>query len=785
MRKLDFLAKLRFFKPDSQNDKLPLYKRLLKWIAYSVIIFFGILIIIDLNLFWLFGKSPKISQLKNPKMKTASELYSENGKLIGKYFDENRTPITYKELDTMLVKGLIATEDVRFYNHFGIDLKATLSIFWSMAHGERRGGSTLTQQLVKNLFKTRTNYSTGLFGYIPGVKFIIMKLKEWTSAVKIEMFFSKEEILTMYLNTVDFGNNAYGIKTAAKTYFNTSPSKLKIEQSALLIGMLKAPTKYSPTKNRKASLARRNIVLQQMCKYHVITQEQLDSLKVLPLKLNFSVENNYDSDANYFRNAVARELKTWLKDNELDLYGDGLKVYTSIDPSMQKYAEEAVEKHMKRLQRNFEEHWRGENPWMQSNGVELPGFFDNIVRNSDVYSDLKFKFKEDKDSIDYYLNKPHKMRVFTWNGDKDTTISSLDSIRYYLRFLHAGFVVMEPESGFVKAWVGGINFKNFKYDHVDQSKRQPGSTFKPFVYTSAIEKGMGPCDRIPDVETTYEYMEKGVKKSWRPHNADAICTGESVPLKHAMARSINVVTVQLASRIGWKAVAEMANRLGIKSKLADVPSVCLGSADVNLLELVSAYCPMINGGNKIEPILVTKVVDASGKVIYERKPELKKVLSEETAFMMPIMFTAGMTEYGSTTQALWEYDIFRYNTEFGGKTGTSSNYSDGWFVGVTPKLIGGAWVGGENRSIHFRTSAMGEGCKTALPIFGIFMEKLLADKNYVKYQAKFNRKPKFKTKLEWSCGSFHTIRDSIRRARNDTTLIDGSDIAHDTLNVVE
>ena len=781
MKKIDFLSKIRFFKSDSTNGKLPFYKRIIKWITYFFIILFIVGICIDLNIFWLFGKSPGVFQLKHPKLKSASELYSDNGNVIGKYFDENRMPVKYEDLDSMLVKGLVATEDVRFYDHHGIDFKATLSAFYSTAKGQKRGGSTLTQQLVKNLFKTRTNYSTGLFGYIPGVRFAIMKLKEWISAVKIELFFSKKDIITMYLNTVDFSNNSFGIKTAARTYFSSTPAKLKIEESALLIGMLKAPTRYNPILNPDNAIERRNVVFQQMLKYKVITQKQYIELKEKPLNLKLNIENTDGDNSNYIRYAVTRELKTWLKEKDIDLYEDGLKIYTTIDQTMQKYAEEAVAKHLKHLQHNFMEHWRGQMPWAMANGKEIPGFIDNIVTSSKTYLQLKLKYKSNKDSINYYINKPHKMRVFTWDGDKDTTLSMVDSVKYYMHFLHTGFVVMEPQNGYIKAWVGDINYRHFKYDHVDQAKRQPGSTFKAFVYTAAMEKGYSPCDRMPDKEITINYTENGQKKSWSPHNADWIYTGENVPLKHAMARSINAVTVQLAEKIGWQSVIECANKLGVKSKLENVPSVCLGSSDVSLLELVDAYCPMVNGGDKVTPIMVTKIVDRNGKVVYEKKPETKKVLSQEAAFFMPIMLTAGLTEVGSTTQALWEYKIFDYNTEFGGKTGTSSNYSDGWFVGVSPKLIGGAWVGGENRSIHFRTSAMGEGCKTALPIFGLFMEQLLADKKYDRYHAKFNRKPTFKTDREFGCGSFHTIRDSIRRARNDSSLIDGSIIITDSL----
>lgn len=762
-----------FSRPSVEKKKLPLWKRIIKWSAYSLIGFILLLVLIDLNILWLFGKSPSISQLKNPKQRSATEVYSEDGKLLFKYFDENRIPVKYKDIDSTLIKGLIAVEDARFYDHHGIDFKATASIFWYMAKGDRRGGSTLTQQLVKNLFKTRTHYSQGLFGYIPGLKIVIVKLKEWISALKIELFFNKEDIITMYLNTVDFGNNAYGIKTATKTYFSTTPSKLKVEEAAILIGMLKAPTRYNPKQNPKNSRSRRNTVLNTMFKHRIISKENCDSLSKMPIMLKFNTEENYDGQALYLRGAIQKDLKSWLTENQLDLYGDGLKIYTTIDSRMQKMAEEATSEHMKRLQKRFFQHWEGQDPWKDRQGNEMDNFLDNIIKGTWHYQALQKSFKGKNDSIDFYLNKPRKMKVFTWDGEKDTTFSTIDSIRYHLHFLHAGFLTMEPESGKIKTWVGGIDFKHFKYDHVKQGKRQPGSTFKAFVYTAAIDNGFAPCDRLPDNRVTVNYVEKGEQKSWSPNNADGMFTGENITLKHAMARSINSVTVQLTQKIGWKKVIEYAHKLGIKSDLADVPSVCLGSTDVSLEELVSAYCPLVNGGYKIEPVIVTKITDRNGKVLFESKPKHEKVLSDETAFLMQVMLNAGLHESGGTTQALWEYDIFKYNTDFGGKTGTSSNHSDGWFVGVSPKLIGGAWVGGEHRSIHFRTSALGEGCKTALPIFGLFMEKLFEDGRFSKYQGLFPKKASVKITKDYGCHTSHTVRDSIRQARNDTLLIDG------------
>jgi len=737
-----FLIVIRFIFYVPQ--KWPRYKKISIRILHFFLILFIFLVLVDLYFLLMFGKSPKLSQINNPKQKTASELYAADGKMIGKYFDENRTPIKFIELSPVLIKTLINTEDVRFYEHHGIDLRATFSILWYMVKGEKRGGSTITQQLVKNLFKTRNNYSRGLLGHIPGIKTLIYKSKEWITALKIELFYNKDEILTMYFNTVDFGSNAYGIKTAARTFFNIKPSQLNIEQSALLVGILKAPTYYSPISHTDRALERRNIVLGQLLKYKVISQPEFDSICKIPISLNYSVENNYDGKAPYFREAVSSYLKSWLKEKELNLYEDGLKIYTTLDMGMQQYAEEAMEEHLKRLQKRFFQHWEGENPWRKENGDEISDFIDKIVVKTDHYKNLTKLFPNQKDSVGFYLNKARIMRVYTYKGERDTLLSTIDSIKYYNSLLHAGFITMDPINGYVKTYIGGINFNKFKFDHVIKSKRQPGSTFKAFVYTAAIENGYAPCDKLNDVPVTYKYTEKGMHKSWSPSNADWKFTGSSVTLKYAFAKSINSIAVQLTQEMGWKKVIEYAHKLGIKTKLADVPSVCLGSSDVSLFELITAYCPLINEGYKIEPILVTKITDRKGRVLYEMQPKKERVISEETAFLMCQMLQGGLHEPGGTTQALFEYDLFSDNkTDFGGKTGTSSNHSDGWFLGVTPNLISASWVGADNRSVHFRTSELGEGCKTALPIYGLFMEKLLKDPRYADYKKKFD-KPKIK-----------------------------------------
>lgn len=735
--------------------------KILQWTLYVLSWIILFIFCLDLNLFWLFGKSPHIRQINNPRLNVSSELYSADGKMIGKYFSENRTPVKYEDLSPALIQSLVLTEDVRFYKHHGFDFVATLGIVKSLMKGDKRGGSTITQQLVKNLFKTRTNYSRGLLGHIPVIKTIIYKIKEIETSVKIELFYTKNEIITMYFNTVDFGSNLYGIRTASKTFFNRKPSELDYNQSALLIGILKAPTYYSPIYHPERSVERRNIVLGQLLKYEEIDSVQFGKLSAMPLNLDLSFESNYDGEALYFRQAVANNIKKWLKDNDYDLYSSGLKIHTTLDSRMQKYAEDAVKEHLSRLQKTFYWHWEGKNPWIADNGKEIPGFIESLAKKTKFYKSISKKYKNNLDSINYYINLPRKMTLFSWQGEMDTTLNLLDSLRYSKKLLHTGFLAMDPQNGEVKVWIGDIDFRFFKFDHVRQFRRQPGSTFKAFLYAAAIDTGYGPCDTKQDIPVTVTYQENGETKSWSPHNADWEFTGSTMTLKHAFAKSVNSIAVQLVKEIGWGKVIEYAHKLGITSDLAHVPSVCLGSSDVSLYELVNAYCAFINGGYRVTPVLVTKITDRSGKILYEDRGTKTRVLSDETAFLMLQLLLGGLTEPGGTTQALFEYDLFRYNTDFGGKTGTSSNHSDGWFIGVTPGLIGGAWVGAEEISVHFRTSELGEGCKTATPIYGKFMEKILRDHRFDYLKRRFP-KPSFKVSKNYSCHTYSVKKDSFQ-----------------------
>lgn len=730
-----------FYWYEHQFKGKPWWRKLITGLLSFIIFFFLFLLAIDNNFLWLFGKSPSMAAISNPIVNEASFLYSADNKLLGKYFNENRSPVKYEEISPILIETLINTEDERFYLHKGIDIVGLTSAFVDMLHGDARGASTITQQLVKNMFRVRTEYSTGLCGKIPGLRLFIMKMKEWISATKIEMKFNKQEILTMYFNTVDFGSNAYGIKTAAKTYFNTTPDKLNHEQSAVLVGLLKATTTYNPRLNPKNSLARRNVVLGNMLRHNAITKNEYDSLTQIPIRLNYSVENNYDGQALYFRQAVANYLREWCEENGYDLYSDGLKIYTTIDTRLQKYAEEAAIKQMEQLQEKFDEHWRGQEPWRDERGHVIPNFIEDLAKKSIYYRILDDKYNGQKDSIKFYMNEPHKLKVFTYNGMKDTMMSTMDSIRYTERFLHCGFVVMEPQTSQVKAWVGDLDFSAWKYDKVTAG-RQPGSTFKLFVYTEAMNQGLTPFTRRTDSYFSVPIERiKGKKEYWTPHNANGYCTGANMTLRRAFAQSVNTIAAKLGTEIGIENVIKTAHDLGIKSQLDTVPSLSLGSSDVNLLELVNSYCTIVDDGKYLAPVLVTKILDRNGKIIFKAEEEPIQVVPYRSAWMMQQLLLAGMREYGGTSQALWRFNIHNYNTNFGGKTGTSSNHSDAWYIGTTRNLVGGAWVGGEYRCIHFRTGELGQGSRTALPIFGYFMEKVLKDPDFKQYQGMFPKDP--------------------------------------------
>ena len=672
-------------------------KALIGFVSF-IVAFFLYLGAVDINFLWLFGKSPGyFSGILDPQTSQASEIYSADGVLIGKYFNENRTPVKYEEVNPAFFKALIDTEDERFYKHFGID---PIGLFGAvkdaLLHHDGRGASTITQQLAKNMFRVRSQYSTGLLGHIPGVRMLIIKSKEWIIATKLETVYSKKEILTMYANTVDFGSNAYGIKTGASTYFNTTPKQLTTEQCAVLVGMLKATSYYNPRTNPENSLNRRNQVLNNMFSHGDLTMEQCDSLKSIPIKLNLHIEENYDGIAQYFRNAVADYLKPWCDENGYDLYSDGLKIYTTLDSRMQKYAEEAAIKQMKQVQRNFENHWGPWNKrdcWIDENGQVIPGFIENIAHRLPTYKMLQARYAGQPDSIEYYMNKPHKVKVFDYEkGYKEMELSTMDSIRYMVHFMHCAFVAMEPQSGAVKAWVGDVDFNTWKYDKV-KAMRQPGSTFKLFVYTEAMNQGLTPCDKRRDEYISMQVYDKIQKKevTWTPTNANGSFSGDSIPLKGAFAKSINSIAVRLGQEVGIKSIIETAQKMGIQSPLDDTPSLALGSSDVNLLELADAYSTIANDGKHHEAVLVTRIVDSKGKEVYVAPDESEQAVPYKSAFLMQQMLMGGLREPGGTSQSLNGYVGDFRDCDWGGKTGTSNNHSDAWFMGVSPNLVVGAF----------------------------------------------------------------------------------------------
>jgi penicillin-binding protein 1A len=739
---------------------------------YFIVIFFCAL---EINFLWLFGYSPSRRDIKAPNMNVVSELYSSDGKLIGKYFKENRTPVEYDSIAPAIVDALVATEDVRFYKHSGIDIRSLISSIISTATGDRRGASTITQQLAKNLYSTRNRKSEGLIKYIPLVRTIVYKLKEWVTAYKLENYYSKEEILTLYLNTVPFGNNTFGIKTASKLYFNKNVNKIQVEEAAVLVGMLKATTTYNPIRNPEKSLERRNTVLTQMQKYDYLTEKEFKKYSSKPLKLTQGSLDEGSDGGSYLRSAVSRYLEKWCEENGYDLYGDGLKIYTTIDSRMQKYAEEAVTHQMKILQRRFENVWGNENPWRTSDGLEIPDFPEKAAQRLPYYEFLKKRFDNNPDSINFYLNKPKKMKVFSWDGEKEVRYSTIDSIKYYAKILNTGMMTLDPFNGHIKVWVGGINHKYFKYDHVNQAKRQAGSTFKPFAYLAALESGMNPCDKFIDQAVKIPYENKGKTEYWEPKNADYNFSGREMSLRWAMGKSVNSITAQITEKVGAANVVKYAHACGIESNLKAVPSVSLGPNDVSVFEMVKAYGTFLNNGIRSEPILVEKIKDLDGNLIEEFKSKQERTLSEEIAYLMLYMLRGGMEEPGGTSQALWEWDLWKNNNQIGGKTGTSSDYVDGWYMGVTKDLVTGVWVGCDERSVHFKTSQTGEGSRTALPIFGKFMEKVYKDESLGIKPGPFP-KPKVKITRKYQC---ETVNYSSDTSAVDSLIIDSLYIPQD------
>jgi penicillin-binding protein 1A len=690
----------------SQEDISHYTKLFWKVIIYGILTF--VLLISSVG-FGLFGELPSFRDLENPKSNLATEVISSDGNILGTYFIQNRSNAKYKDLSPNLVNALIATEDVRFYKHSGVDLKGTFAIIFYSAIGKKRGSSTITQQLAKNLFprKKQNIFNIG-----------IIKLKEWLTAVKIERNYTKEEIITMYFNTVDFGSNSYGIKAAAKTYFSKTPNKLSIDESALLVGILKGTTVFSPIKNPERAIKRRNVVLEQMEKYGFISEAQLTENTSKELNLQFQSPDHNQGSATYFREYVRQEVTAWCKENKkadgetYDIYRDGLKIYTTIDSRMQAYAEAAVKEHLTYLQAEFYKHWKGKTPWGENTDI-----ISTSMRRSDRYQQLKDDGIAESE-IKKIFDTPIKMTLFSWAGDIDTTLSPIDSIKYYKWYLRSSFMSMDPHNGAIKAWVGGPNYEYFKYDQVKMGKRQVGSTFKPFVYTVAMDNGWSPCYEAPNLPIVFEDFD-----NWSPKNSDGK-QGGMMTLRNGLANSVNLITAFMMKQVGPQAVVNVAKKMGITSDIPAYPSICLGTADVSLYEMVGAYSTYANKGVWTEPVYISRIEDKNGNVLYEKIPRKVDALSEQTAYLMLYMLR-GVVDKGTGLRL--RGPRYRFTNPIAGKTGTTQENSDGWFIGITPDLVSGVWTGAEDRSVHFRSTNLGEGANTALPIWALYMKKVYAD----------------------------------------------------------
>ncbi|MDR0971768.1 MAG: transglycosylase domain-containing protein [Bacteroidales bacterium] len=709
-----------------------------KYVKYMWRTFIGILVFLSLfflflSLGWL-GFMPSFEELENPKSNLASEVISEDGNIIGYIGIQNRSNIQFKDLPKNLVDALLATEDARFYSHSGIDIKSLFRVLGKTIISQDKGsggGSTITQQLAKNLFPREEKSKLGI---------IYSKLKEWVVAIKIERNYTKEEIITMYLNTVDFGSNAFGIKTASKIFFDKNPSELLPEESATLVGLLRAPSAYNPVRRNERSKERRNVVLQQMAKYNYLSEDSVEVLIKKPLDISkYNPQSHDEGIATYFREYVRNYMKQWgkthLKPNgePYDVHKDGLRIYTTIDSRMQRYAEEAVKEHFKKLQKQFYDHTKGyaNAPFTGVTKDEINNFYIQSMKNSDRYYRLKQDGFNEK-QIREEFNKKVEMRVFSWQGIKDTIMSPWDSLAYYKFFLNTGMVSIEPQTGHVKVYIGGINYRYFKFDNAVLGKRQVGSTFKPFIYASAmIDNQLSPCFSLPNNPVTFEDND-----NWTPKNSDQKREGEMVTLKWALANSVNFISANLIKNYtSASAVVSLAKRMGIKSYIPAVPSICLGTCDLSVIEMAQAMTTFPNKGVHIEPIFITKITDNKGVVLDITKTKSNNVLDPQTSYLI-LDLMKGVVESGTGGRLRYIYNL---KSTIAGKTGTTDNNSDGWFIGINPRLSTAIWVGGELRSIHFRSTSLGQGASMALPIYGLFMQKCEKDKTLKFYQGDFEK----------------------------------------------
>ena len=705
------------------------------WISFSSVVVFLFLIFFLASL-GVFGAMPTFDELENPDSNLATEVIAADGVTLGRFYRENRSPVKYEDLPQHLIDALIATEDERYFKHSGIDAKGTLRAVVKL--GSAGGASTISQQLAKNLFH-------GSEGSKNIIMRILQKAKEWIIATKLERQYTKNEIIAHYLNTVDFVNNAFGIRSAANVYFKKEPRDLTIDESAILIGMLKGPTLYNPKGNPINAMARRNIVLGQMLKNEYIEQEAFDQLSVLPIKINFSPASHKEGIATYFREYLREFMKKWVTENkkpdgsEYNIYSDGLKIYTTIDSRMQQYAEEAVNAHLANLQEEFFLQAKNNKnaPFQNLSKEETDRLMLRAMKTSERWRLMKIEEKSDAEIIKSFSVK-REMRVFSWKGEIDTLMTPKDSIRYYKHFLQTGVMSLEPQTGQVKVWVGGINYKHFQYDHVGVGARQVGSTFKPFVYATAInEMNLSPCDTLFDGPFTISKGRHNLLADWTPRNSNNEYTG-IVTLKTALAKSINTISAKLIDRVGPQLVVDMAKSLGVKSDIPNQPSIALGAVEITVHDMVAAYATFANQGVYVKPQLITRIEDKNGTILFEPVPVSKDVLSADVAFAT-VKLLEGVTEYGSGGRLRYQNAYapfykritgfpYGFTNPIAGKTGTTQNQSDGWFMGMVPNLVTGVWVGNQDRAAHFRGITYGQGATMALPIWGMFMKKCYEDK---------------------------------------------------------
>ena len=709
----------------------------------------GVALLFLLASWGAFGEMPDHTILENPRTNLATEIISADGKTLGKfYFKDNRTPVDYSELPKHLVEALIATEDARYHEHAGIDARGTLRAIVKAGRGG--GASTISQQLAKQLFHGEGSKNT--------IGRITQKIKEWIIAIRLERQYTKEEIIAMYFNIYDFNNNADGIRSAARIYFGKEPAALELHESAMLVGMFKNSSLYNPRphRNPEGTMNRRNVVLAQMAKYGYISPEEKDSVQKMPLSLRYSPESHREGIATYFREYLRGFMKDWCDDkanrkpdgSKYNINSDGLKIYTTIDSRMQAYAEKAIEMHMPRLQAEFDNQNTPKRnptaPFLELKSEEIDDLMKRGMRRSERWRKMKYDLKKSDKEIIESFNRPVQMTIFSWSADGneiDTLMTPMDSMRYYKSFLLPSMMSMEPQTGHVKAWVGGMNYKHFQYDMVKQGKRQIGSTFKPFVYATAIDQlHLSPCDTLPDTPFCIEKEKYGNPEEWCPKNSGGKYGGTRT-LKNALGNSVNTITARLMDKVGPQPVIDMAHKLGVEQEILPVPSIALGTPDLSVYEMVAAYSTFANKGVYNKPVMVTRIEDKNGTILYQFNPESKDVLSAETAYVT-VKLLEGVTESGSGMRLRhsWAKNVpvykeiitgypYEFTNPIAGKTGTTQNQSDGWFIGMVPNLVTGVWVGAEDRAAHFKTITYGQGASMALPIWGLYMKSCYEDQD--------------------------------------------------------